>query len=78
MNVTFEPIQLLLKGRDVSAQLVLYEKRLCAVMSWLDPAVDGEPGWFVEASFGRLAEPFSPTFPDLDAVRDWVIVKLGE
>ncbi|HEY8616001.1 hypothetical protein [Phenylobacterium sp.] len=77
MKITLQPVELLLQGRCVSARLVLCDGRLCAVLSWLDPDLDGEAGWFVEAGFGRLAEPSSPVIPDFEGVEAWVVAKLS-
>jgi hypothetical protein len=76
MTVTFQPIELALRGRSVEARLVLYQGKLCAILSLLDPEVDAAAGWFVEASFGRLDEPFNPAFPDLEAAEAWVVSRM--
>ena len=77
MTILFQPIELALPGRAVDARLVLYDGRLCAVLSLLDPLVDGAAGWFVEAAFGRLQDPFNPTFPDLASAEAWVAAKMS-
>ena len=78
MTVTFLPIELALPGRGVEARLVLYEGRLCAVLSCLEPELDGAAGWFVEAAFGRLHEPYNPTFSALGSVEAWVLTRLAD
>jgi hypothetical protein len=77
MTITFQQIELALQGRGVEARLVLYDDRLCAVLSLLDPEIDGASGWFVEAAFGQLHDPSNPTFPELTSAEAWVISKLA-
>jgi hypothetical protein len=62
---------------DRDGCLVLHDNCLVAVLVCLSAAHGAAAGcWFYEAGFGALDGPDHPTFPDLEAAKDYVRARL--
>jgi hypothetical protein len=76
MSFTLQPV-LVANGSDEEGILVFRDERLVAVLTHLSQQHGDVAGWwYLEAGFGALEGPNRPTFPDLEAARQWLDERL--
>ena len=76
MTLTLQPVWVA-NGHDEEGLLVFADERLVAVLVRLSQEHEDLAGhWFLEAAFDHLDDMSHPTFPDLDAARDWIARRL--
>ncbi|WP_264049991.1 hypothetical protein [Methylobacterium flocculans] len=77
MTLRLQPIRVRTASDDEDGQLVLVDEALVAVLVRLAPDHGAMAGhWYLEAGFGQVTVPTSPTFPDLDAALAWIAQRL--
>jgi hypothetical protein len=78
MTLTLQPVRVA-TGADEDGVLVFADERLAAVLVHLSDENEIAPGgWYLETGFGpRLDGPNHPTFPSLEAARQWIEQRLA-
>lgn len=72
------PVRVGTGSADEEGRLVFAGDRLVAVLVRLSEQHEALAGqWFLEHGFGELDTLEHPTFPDLDAAREWIACCLG-
>jgi hypothetical protein len=76
-GISFQPVQVA-TGDDEDGLLVFADGLLVGVLVRLSDQHGEMAGrWFVEAAFGPVADMVvRPTFPDVEAVQDWLSERL--
>lgn len=78
MELTLQPVRVA-TGEGGQGQLVFHREQLVAVLVRLS-SLHGEfeGHWFLEAGFGPLSTPESPSFAELDAALAWIKARLAD
>lgn len=78
IGVTLRPVRVGTGSADEEGRLVLHGGKLVAVLVRLsDEHGDLAGRWFLEHGFGRLDDPWHPTFDGLDPACAWIARHLG-
>ncbi len=79
MSLLLQPVRVATGSLDEKGCLVFdQDQRLISLLVQLSDEHEDLAGhWFYEAGFGPMDGPDHPTFPDLDAMRDWIARRLA-
>ena len=78
MNLHLQSVQVATGSQDTESNLVFADGFLVAVLVQLSDEHADEAGrWFLEAAFGRVADPNPPTFGDVNEAQEWITSQLS-
>lgn len=78
MSLHLQPVQIATGSDDTESRLVFADGFLVAVLVRLSDEHEDEAGrWFLEAAFGRVADPNPPTFADMSEAQEWIEQQLS-
>lgn len=75
LDISFQPIRVLIDGHDSEGSLLLVDNQLAAVIVLLDGehhASEHKGRWHLEAGFGRCNIRDAPLFEAREQARAWV------